>query len=132
MEQRIVGCAHEVKLYEARYEVATKGHVPEHFESVFGRYKTEFNSDPRVVNPITGRPARIANDTDYLGNFSYCAEYSAGAGDPVGVVITYAPARLWELPKMIWIGGECGNNQEWLARGLTPAEALSSADQLIH
>lgn len=66
----------------------------------------------------------------YIGNFSYILVYCQGQPEN-NIVISYAPLRLGGPSGLVWIGGECGNNMEWIARGMTPAEAFEEIQARI-
>lgn len=105
------------------------------------------------VNPFTGEPVReLAQHEDLLpGSFSYFTA-SPDSESEYFFIVGYCPAPHWSEvvwgklarlfrplgyyerlnlpdypqttePSLVWIGGDCGTQGEWLSRGIKPVEA---------
>jgi hypothetical protein len=121
-EQRLITAANIIKLTPARYEADASHHRVEPASFADCAYII----DMLPSNPYSGRPMHeqdVYDNADYIGNFSYLLQLSGGQACN-NIVVVYAPARPGAAPGLISIGGECGCNAVFLARGIPPLDAF--------
>jgi len=120
-ERELIQAAHEINLTLARYEVDSDGVAPSTFAACSGLI------DELPQSPYTGKPMEehdIHSAKGYVGNFSYLLQGAANRR-PLYIVVAYAPSRPFAKSGLIPIGGDCSGDEQFLARGVTPAETLA-------
>ena len=151
-EQATIRNGYRLKFWSEVRLVDTGGVPDSTFAPV--QQMAESRSDFNVpVNPYTGKACaeyHRGNDR-YAGDFSYVLVLDHWGNLEGSAIIVYSPMptvtqrRYCQFfmcpyqpcapdlsrpgPKVVWIGGECGNLYQYLARGLAPADAIAALNQ---
>lgn len=144
---------HQIRLYCEQYTRATEGVPAESFAAVEHKVAQREAGYSIPTNPYTGEKCAESNMAGELsaGDFSYLLILSHGQLEDF-VVVVYSPrpslAQRWYSglftsggynyfpdlslpgPDVVWIGGECGNNYEYLSRGLAPQAAMEEINRV--
>lgn len=146
-ELAVIACGHQIKRYCEQYTRATEGVPAASFAAVEQKVAQSEAGNSIPTNPYTGVKCTECNFAGGLspGDFSYLLILSHGQLEDLAIVV-YSPRpslaqRCYSGllvsggsndypdlslpgPDVVWIGGECGNNYEYLSRGLAPQAAL--------
>ncbi len=139
--------------YCLRHMVATEGNPSIAFTEVRRTAETANWDDGIPTNPYSGKACSEYQwgSEQYLGDFSYLLLRDHWGNLVDCAIVVYAPQptvaqrRYYQLfmhpastfdpdlsrggPDVVRIGGDCGNNYVYLARGLTPAGAIAELNR---